>query len=200
MKKILSVMLAIMMIFGAMSLSASAANVMDDHASAVLQNKDVVVMVFRFGEGQSRDALLVYDPAVAGNLTLTDAVTGNYYMFPGLHADLEANTQVQMPYAVTSEEGRGFSHWTNSVTGETYHPGEWVTITEEMVTLAHNSQSRGVIYLDATYYNTLPAEDTMAMILGILMKVFGTIIGILFLDGSSAAGVELVGKLLGGIL
>jgi hypothetical protein len=32
------------------------------------------------------------------------------------------------------------------------------------------------------------------------MKVFGTILGILFLDGSSAAGIELMEKLLGGLL
>ena len=43
-------------------------------------------------------------------------------------------------------------------------------------------------------------EDTMTMILGIMMKVFGAIVGILMYQGDTEAGVALMEKVLGGIL
>lgn len=195
MKKILSVMLAIMMLFTALSLSVSAIDA-KDHLNADNSN---VVIVFRFYDGKSRDELPVYDAANA-NFVDTAEVTGVYYLLPGANGNnLTKGSMVQLPY-VTAAEGKNFNGWKCSLDGNTYSAGAWFTLDEEMIHKAHASTSKGIIYMDADYYATEGEGDTLAMVLDVLKKVFGTILGILFLDGSSSAGVELMDKLLGGLL
>lgn len=213
MKKILSVMLAIMMLFGAMSINASAAGedkLNEWRNNSIVEINDVVygngmndlgesygyvksnyvVLCFNFGTGTSYKTLAVYDSQ--NDKFVYEKVSGEYIMFPGAdNNSLAVGSSVILPL-VTAPEGKQCTAWycveTNSyeVTGK---PWTIPAITG------------GVVYTFVA--EIIPAEeeaDTLTTILGILTKVFGTILGILFLDGSSAAGVALVEKLLGGLL
>lgn len=197
MKKILSVILAIMMIFGAMSIAVSAApattstvgfgsNIVDVKLDP---NKHTIV-VLDFGTGKALTGLYVYDVDAPGFI-YTDGVTGKYLMLPQSESDMKPGTYINLP-PVGAPEGLTCQGWEIRGTGEVVGHGVPWKIPE--------GKQGQIIELVARYTTAAPEEDTMAMILGILMKVFGTIIGILFLDGSSAAGVELMEKMLGGLL
>lgn len=206
MKKILSVMLAIMMLFGALSVSASAAAVTNDevikqwydtsNTTITIYNKtyvksDYVIIQLNFNGGTSFVTLPVYDTTEGG--FVYEKVTGTYLMLPGSSTEysLIPGTPVTLP-RVTPADGKQFTGWYCENTGDYVVGGKSWVIPQN---------SGGTMYTFTA--EMLPAEgdeDTLGMILGILMKVFGTIIGILFLDGSSAAGVELMEKMLGGLL
>ena len=77
MKKILSVMLAIMMLFGALSISASAAELTyEDYVNTLTGDGSDVVIVFEFYGGSAKKALPVYTPDGNDKFTLTKDVTG----------------------------------------------------------------------------------------------------------------------------
>lgn len=200
MKKILSVMLAIMMLFGALSISASAADLTyEDYVNTLTGDGSDVVIVFEFYGGSAKKALPVYTPDGKETFTLTKDVTGTYYMIPGAGGkDLKAGTVIEMP-SVKAPEDKDFTGWTCSVRDFDLTPGSPFIIGKEDIAKAHTNDY-GVIYMTANYETAEPEEDTMATVLGVLTKVFGTILGILFLDGSSEAGIALVEKLLGGLL
>lgn len=203
MKKILSVMLAIMMIFGALSVSASAAVTNEEmikewnntSETIIIKDKSYakrehVVLQLNFNGGTSYTTLPAYD-TLEGNFVY-EKVSDYYLMLPGCGiASLMPGTYVTLPL-VTAAEGDDFQGWYCVETGQLIAGGDNWKIPEN---------SGGMMYnFTAKYYPAESDGDTLAMIMGILMKVFGTIIGVLFLDGSSAAGVELMEKMLGGLL
>lgn len=202
MKKILSVMLAIMMLFGALSISASAAVAPPtEKLNELIKNENAVIFVFKFNGGSSKYVLPVYYADVVDNKGFVDEiVSGDYYLLPGANGlTLTANTSFNLP-SVTPPEGKAFVGWDSSIDSQDFTAGARYDITSERIVIAHQSLSKGIIYMEAMYEAAEPEEDTMATVLNILIKVFGTIVGILFLDGNSTAGVELLEKVLGGIL
>lgn len=199
MKKILSVMLAIMMLFGAISVTASAASVIPDQmwgtqtdSETVISKNTHVILSFNFNGGKSYYPLYAYDATKPGFVS-AESVSGTYIMLPGsVTAPLIEGSVVELPLVV-APEGYLCKGWYCNVTKKVEPMGEPFTIPD--------GTAGQIIYFTADC--STPAEkeaDTMATVLDILMKVFGTIIGILFLDGSSSAGVELMNKLLGGLL
>ena len=193
-------MLAIMMLFGALSISASAAPV--PPANKLVAASDSVIILFSFNGGSSKYALPVYYTDVLDNGGFVDEiVSGDYYLLPGANGfTLKANTSITLP-SVTPPEGKAFVGWDSSIDSQDFVAGARYDISPTRVELAHAQlQSKGIIIMEAMYESAEPEEDTMATVLGVLTKVFGTILGLLFLDGSSAAGIELVEKLLGGLL
>ncbi len=197
MKKVLSVILAIMMLFGAMSISSSAvvANTKNvDFGTAVggttIDASKHVIIQLDFGNGKSLEGLYVYDVDNA-SFTRTDGVTGKFLMLPSAYYDLRPGQWVRLP-AVSAPEGQTCQGWEIRNTGTVVgHGVDWE--------IPANSQGR-VLELVARYTTAEAEEDTMSQVLGILMKVFGTIIGVLFLDGSAEAGIELMQKMLGGLI
>lgn len=197
MKKILSVMLAIMMLFGALSVSASAAEA-NEYFGQNVAGVDVVkgkhvILVFDFGAGSSKLPLAVYDGT---KFVETTGVTGKYIMLPQKATDLTLDSMVTLP-SVKAAENDDFLGWYCYADREYYISGADVVIPQEWFDANNGS---GVVYFSARYEPREPEEDTMKTVLGVLTKVFGTILGLLFLDGSSAKGIELVEKLLGGLL
>ena len=208
MKKILSVMLAIMMLFGALSISASAA-VTNEEVLAMWKNTnnstitianttypktDYVVLQFNFNGGTSYVPLPAYDTQTQN--FVNEKVSGIYLYLPGcdeLGIPMPGNV-ITMPL-VTPAEGDAFQGWYCNETGELIAGGGYFEIPEG------SGSTNGRVYnFVAKYYAAESEGDTLGMILGVLMKVFGTIVGILFLDGSSTAGIELMEKMLGGLL
>ncbi len=197
MKKILSVMLAVMMLFGALSIGVSA--VEPDYFWDLTLKDGVTVsegthaiLTFDFAGGTSTNALSVYDTSAAGFVSV-EGVGDKYIMLPGSKSDcyLTANSTVKAPF-VDAPEGYKFNGWYCYADNEYYVAGEKITIQKEWI--------GDVIEFEAAYIPAKVEGDTMKTVLGVLTKVFGTILGILFLDGSSAAGIELVEKLLAGIM
>ena len=198
MKKILSVMLAVMMLFGALSISASAAELApgDFWDKTVAQGVTVskgthAILTFDFGNGSSTNSLNVYSSDLNGFVS-TDNFSGVYIMLPGSTPQytLKAESVIYTPY-VDAPEGYKFNGWYCYGDGEYYVAGEQVTIESTWV--------GNVTIFRATYIPAKAEGDTLKTILGVLSKVFGTIAGILLFDGSSAQGIEMVEKLLANI-
>ena len=198
-------MLAIMMLFGALSISASAAvtntETLNDwnnksNSTIVIGNKtypktDYVVLQFNFNGGTSYTTLPAYDTTT--QTFVYSKVSDIYLYLPGcddIGVPAPGNI-ITMPF-VTPAEGDAFQGWYCVETGELIAGGGYFVIPE--------GEGGHVYNFMAKYYPAESEGDTLSTILGILMKVFGTIIGILFLDGSSSAGIELMEKMLGGLL
>ena len=197
MKKILSVMLAVMMLFGALSISASA--VAPDYFwgkqvgdGVIVSEGTHAILVFDFAGGTSTYGLPVFDTDENAFVNV-DGVGDKYIMLPGCKTDyyLTVNSPVKTPF-VEAPEGYKFNGWYSPDTGEYYVAGERVTIESSWI--------GDVIDFEATYVPEKVDGDTLKTVLGVLTKVFGTILGILFFDGQAAAGIELVEKLLAGIM
>ena len=196
MKKILSVMLAVMMLFSALSIGASAMDASDFWNVTVKEGVTVsagthAILTFDFAGGSSTNALNVYDTTVKGFVS-TDNVDGVYIMLPGSKSEysLKVGSTIKTPY-VEAPEGYKFNGWYCYGDGEYYVAGEQVTIESDWV--------GNVTIFRATYIPAKVEGDTLKTILGVLAKVFGTIAGILLFDGSSAQGIEMVEKLLANI-
>lgn len=202
MKKILSVMLAIMMLFGALSLSASAADSVYDemfqiqvpNTNNTIASGGHLILEFDFGPGKSKLPLPVYSNGI---FVETAEVTGTYYMLPTDYNKLVAGAAVQLP-SVQAADTDDFVGWYCYADKEYYTSGEYIErIPDEWFTANNGSR---VVKFQAKYEPREPEGDTMATVLGILSKVFGTILGLLFFDGNASQGVALIEKILGGIM
>lgn len=187
MKKILSVVLAVMMLFGAMSISASAAK----HDNFVVPNdfdktQDVII-VLRFGSGTCKDYITVFNQEIADYEQVT-GVSGELVV---VGDSVVANRAYTLPY-VTPAEGNNFNGWYCLMDGKSYPAGPTGGFT------IPNAPGE-VIILEAQYYPSEAEGDTIGTIIGILTKVFGAIIGILFYGGNTDAGVAMMEKVLGGL-
>ena len=203
MKKILSVMLAIMMLFTALSISASAADVKPGQVG-FKDTSDVVIpsghniIIFHFGAGKSNTALWVYDTEKGFLFKNAGEVTGDYVMLPSDENELYAGSTVFLP-AVVGPDGYNCSGWQLmsygfADTGVTYGHG-----LNSYWKIPAGCQNK-VIEFTAIYTQADVEGDTLTTILGVLSKVFGTILGLLLFDGSAAKGTELVNSLLGSLL
>lgn len=200
MKKILSVMLAIMMLFGALSVSASAVEAQDlwgtTPGTVTITKGTHAILSFDYYGGKSYNKMICYD-AATGKFVEAEA-SGIYLMLPGAYNAQRFSTvdsygdYVRMPIA--TGDGEFLLYWFCEETGEQIAGGTSWTIPE------FERSSQGVFHFTAKYAPAEPEEDTMKTVLGVLTKVFGTILGLLFLDGSAPAGIALVEKLLGGLL
>lgn len=188
MKKILSVFLAMLMLFGALSIGASAVTA-EDYADSALVNENQVVLVFKFNGGKSYGPQRVYNPTT--NNFDSAQVEGDYIMIPYNESDLIVGTNITLP-DVTPASGDKFIGWYCEEDGKTY-------------AVAANGYEipayagKEVITFTAWYKPAEPESDTLGTILGILTKVFGAIIGIVLYGGDTEAGVALMNKVLGGL-
>ena len=197
MKKILSVILAVMMLFGAMSVSASAANgYAYDETTGLLGG-------YRVNNGFDPDTQLLivldfngcksFDPVY----NCIDSKSGETYTSPvettgTVVVVASINNDFILPL-ITPPADYTTNGWYCSTLEQSFVAGinGAVHLTQGM--------EESVLYFRASTYPSAPEEDTMATILGVLTKVFGAIIGILFYGGSTEAGVALMDKVLGGL-
>ncbi len=203
MKKILSVMLAIMMLFGALSISASAEGIYDEMYKIEVPGTNTTVgqgghliLEFNFGAGSSKLPLYVYENGAFTEVP-GEEITGTYYMLPRAYNQLVAGASLELP-TVKAPDDKDFRGWYCYADGRYYITGQRIeTIPSEWFTANNGSR---VVKFTAEYESAEPEADTLTTILGILSKVFGAMLGIFFFDGSTAQGVQLVEKLLAGIM
>lgn len=189
MKKVLSVFMAVLMMFTALTMSSSATSSTSDKyfsASGTPASYDQAVLVFDFNGGTSKYELAVYD-FTYNSFTYTSGVSGTYYMIPQNSLTMLYGYYVSLP-VVTAPSGYQFDGWYCYEDGQTYGAGGSYKI------VAVNSLTNFVAAFSPAEYE----EDTMTVITGILSSVIGTIIGLLFYNDAEA-GQSLIEELIGGM-
>lgn len=192
MKKILSVFLAVMMLFGAMSISASAGVDEDGILGGNRVNNGFdpdnnLLIVLDFGDCTSFVTIENCVDQMTGDLYVADVGVGGKVVVVA-----SKNSEFILPL-ITPPAGYTTNGWYSPTLEDSFVAGKGssVKLTEGM--------QDSVVYFVANTYPSAPEEDTLGNILSILTKVFGAIIGILFYGGSTEAGVALMEKVLGGL-
>ena len=204
MKKVIALFLAVMMLFGALSISSSA---MDLEAVKKEENikANQVILVFDVNGGTIKDGIRVYTPKyydaqnnvwVEGSFNYVQNYSENtYYMIPEGDDDQISGISYETLPGVNPPSGYVFNGWFCVETNHTYPGRRTFKIPENM--------GGKVLHFIAAYSLEAPEEDEMEGVFNILVKVFGTIIGLLFLsdreEGAVEAGMQLMSDLLGSL-
>lgn len=199
MKKFLAAVLAVMMIFSAFSVSAANEYKEPNYGyvnfwTAGKANSNQTVVSFKLNSGTITSGVLAYD--IANNtFEHLETFSGDYYyMVPYTASAMVPGTTIQLPI-VTAPSDWVFNGW-STPDGQIYVGGTSYTIP--------TSAAGTIIYFQADYSIAEEEEDTMGGVMSILVKVFGSIVGLMFFSdeyGSSAIeeGMQLVEKLIGGL-
>lgn len=201
MKKILAVVLTVMMLLGTLSVASSAENYGSinffeekNSAGNKIVNSNQAVISFKLGAGKITSGVWAYD-IDSESFDYKEVFSGDYYyMIPQSSTAQTVGTSVYLP-VVTAPSGMVFNGWSDSQ-GQIHACGTEYYIPSYAV--------GNIIRLEADYSLAQPEEGTMDGAMGILIKVFGSIIGLLFLSdkhGTAAIeeGMALVEKLIGGL-
>ena len=205
MKKVLAALLAVMMIFGMLSVGTSVAYVSDEYTDKVVNKQ--VILSFNLNGGTIKGGVKVYKGLKTDNngnivrdangqvipvFTYDNRYTDNmYYMIPdGEGSQIPGVSSVTLP-SVSPPSDHAFNGWYCYTTNETYAANRSFTIPSYAV--------GEVIEFTADYSRSEPEEDTMGGVLNILVKVFGSIVGLLFLQGE-ADPVDAGMKMMQGLL
>ncbi len=202
MKKVLALFLAIMMIFSALSVGASA---MDIESVRDKENigDNQAILSFDLNGGTIKGGVRIYTPEyydatgklVPGSFSWSENYLEDmYYMIPENGAQTPGST-VRLP-SVTPPSGYVFNGW-YCVWSNSTHPGN------RMYTIPDYTGGQ-VIQFIADYALEEAEPEAMDTVMDILVKVFGTIIGLLFLsdreEGAVEAGMQLMSDLLATLL
>lgn len=193
MKKILAVLLSVMMLFSVLSVGASALDTSDIYLQGVLTKQ--VILSFNLNGGSIKGGVRVYEgldsndqPIFTYNSRFSEGV---YYMIPETtDSQVAGKSTVTLP-RVNPPSGYAFNGWYCYLTNETYAANRPFDIPYYA--------AGTVIEFAADYTRTEPEEDTMSGVMDILVKVFGAIIGLLFLQGEKdpvEAGMQMMEGLL----
>lgn len=205
MKKFLAAVLAVMMIFCSFAVSAA-----DDVTTAPvyktpnygyvnfweaeIANTNQTIVSFKLNSGKITSGVVAYDIANDSFEHLETFDGEYYYMVPYTASAQVPGSTIQLP-VVTAPSDWVFNGW-STPDGEIYVGGTSYTIP--------SSAAYKVIRFEADYSIAEEEEDTMGGVMSILVKVFGSIVGLMFFSdeyGSSAIeeGMQLVEKLIGGL-
>lgn len=189
MKKVLSVFLAALMMFSVMAVGASAWDYEGYPA-----NSDQSILVYDLNGGTFRDAQNVYNVYTSKfeYRVLTDAESkAKYVQAPETESDFRSGSKVSLP-AVTAPKGYQFDGWYCLDDHNTYGAGP------STYTVPAGKEGK-VIEFRAAYSPDAPESDTFAKVFEILIKVFGTIYGVLT-GGDTEKGIATMRKLFAGLL
>lgn len=195
MKKALSVFLAVLMIFAALSVGASAegpssTNPSPYHGDGKPCSIDQVALSFDPNGGKFKNPVAVY--SMTDNVfTIESDYSSKWIMLPAQNGDdtMRPGRYVNLP-TVTAPDGYQFDGWYCYKDHATYGVREYKIPDDAAGT---------TIEFAAAYSPAVVEEPTMTKVMGILMKVFGAIVGLLFFAGDSSAGMDMMEKILGGI-
>ena len=204
MKKVLAVVLSVMMLFSVLSVGTSVAFNGDSFTDEVIKKQ--VILSFNLNGGNIKGGVEVYNGLKTdkyGNLvydengntiplfSYTDRYTDSmYYMIPSSDDSQNPGDYVTLP-DVSAPSDYAFNGWYCYTTNETYAANRSFRIPTYI--------KGGVIEFVADFSRTTPEEDTMGGVMDILVKVFGTIVGLLFLQGEADpvdAGMKMMENLL----
>lgn len=191
MKKLLAVILAVITLCSVIGVGASAVNYNDFFVNGIADPTTQVILVFDLNGGTLKNAARVYNTQTGQFEILNGAdIEGQYIMLPLDQTTQNVGQYVQLPY-VTPSAGNDFKGWFCYDDGITHAGGADYRIPA--------GKAGNVIQFYASYIPAEAEEDTMGMILGILIKVFGAIAGILLYNGDTEKGIALFDKILGAL-
>lgn len=205
MKKVISLLLAVMMIFSTLAVGASAAVTKDEEIFNLYQQKIVqsnqVILSFDLNGGTIKGGVKVFDYDQKYFYYDENYSEAMYYMIPdninntSNILDQQPGSRVNLP-SVNAPSGYSFNGWYCYADNKTYAANRSFVIPYDV--------AGTVVQFKADFSLAQPEEDTMAGVMDILVKVFGTIIGLLFYSneyGSAATevGMQIMEDLLGGL-
>lgn len=188
MKKVLALLLSVLMIFGTMSVCAFAAtdyeDLWNDSSSVYGLTQEQAILSFNLNGGKIKGGVWVYYNEYNSETKTYDQgfkyvtnYNGSVYdKIPNNSKNSEKLSQtpgddVSLP-PVTAPSGYTFNGWYCQLTQETY-PANYKFVIPE-------SAAGEVVHFIADYTLTEPEEEGLGAAFDILVKVFGTIIGLLF--------------------
>lgn len=217
MKKVLSVFLAVLMLFGALSVGSFAEDGTTTTTPAVSPKPyhawwekdggpctaEQVVIAFNLNGGTLKNEAQVYNEET-GKFEWKKGkdISGTYYMVPEDKNTMKGGMSVVLPL-VNAPDGRQFNGWEVEVCVDTSNVGDTSYVGN---TYAANAEfkipvgARGtLIQMKASYSAADFEEPTITKVIGILMKVFGTIIGLIAYEGDTKKGIAFMEKVFGGL-
>ena len=191
MKKLLSVLLATLMLFSVLGVSASASVYDNYYDSGIVSRESQVVISFDLNGGSLKTGAYVYDTSI-NNFVYKDGadITGKYIMLPRTKDTQRVGQFIRLP-AMTAPSGYQFDGWYCYFDSNKYASNADYKIPA--------GAAGEVIEFYASYIPAEVEEDTFASILKILIKVFGAIAGILLYNGDTEEGIALFDKILGAL-
>lgn len=209
MKKVLSVFLAVLMLFGALSVGSFAEETTgttpvtppkayhDWWGEGGPCSADQVVIAFNLNGGTLKNETQVYNEETGKwEWKQGKDISGTYYMVPQNKDVMKGGMSVILPL-VTAPDGKQFNGWEcevcvdSSVVRQSYAAN-----CEFNIPVA----ARGtLIQMKASYSAADVQPETIDKVVEILMKVFGTIIGLIAYEGDTKKGIAFMEKVFGGL-
>lgn len=191
MKKILSVLLATLMLFSVLGVSASASVYENYYDQGIVDRNTQVVLAFDLNGGSLKTGAYVYDTTIS-KFVYKDGedITGKYIMLPRTPDTQLVGQFVKLP-VLNAPDGWQFNGWYCYLDGNSYAANSDFKIPA--------GAAGEVIEFYAAYSPAEVEEDTFATVLGILIKVFGAIAGIILYNGDTEQGIALFDKILGAL-
>lgn len=205
MKKVLAVFLSVMMLFGALSFSSSAASVSQyfEGDSPLVDPNTQVIITFDLAGGTMKNGVWVYNSSKKPTPDF-EWVEGfdepTYVMLPQDSGSMKPGTPITLP-VVTPPTGYQFDGWyCYGMAGDYTQGSTYAANSAYYIPLGTAGE---IIEFRAAYSPATIEADTMEMVMDILIKVFGTIVGLLFLGDEAnpaEAGMQMMDQLLGSLL
>ena len=214
MKKVLSVILAVIMLFSALAISSTAT---DDKTyqpkvpevakeyndslrkTGIIKDDQVIIAFDLLNSGATfKFPVTVYD-TVSGTFKTSKSVKGIYYMVPDNNdpansSYLTPGTKIILP-AVTAPNGSEFKGWEYVDFDGVSH----TLASGSIFTIPYGSDYVGMLYFSAVLVAGEYEVGFLDSLLDTLKNVLSNILGILF-DGGLAEGGLDIGAILGGII
>ena len=209
MKKVLSVFLAVLMLFGALSVSSFAEETTGSVVTPPMAyhdwwgeggpcSKEQAVLAFNLNGGSLKSETQIYNEETGKfEWKAGKDVTGTYYMVPQSPETMKGGMGVVLP-EVIAPSGWQFNGWyceacpcEAAQVGQTYAAAALFTLPANCGGI--------LIQFRASYSPATIEEPTISKVVGILMKVFGTIIGLIAYGGDTKQGIAFMEKVFGGL-
>ena len=211
MKKALSLFLAVLMLFGALSVSAFATDgtvVNPQYFGKYADANTQVIVDFSITNGtlDDRSYLVMNEQGNGFSWVKGTDISGTYTMY-AVNTVGQYDATVMVPgYTIVMPGVKAANGWSCGGWKITYVDVNNVpqTVTtgagsEAFWTIPRDTKPGQIILARAIMNQTEPEEDTLGKILGIMTTIFGALLGIIMFKGDTEAGVAMVQKVLGGI-
>ena len=200
MKKVLSVVLAIMMALSCMAVSVSAA---DDYPYFGTNgaSTDQAVLKFRLNGGTVKSSQYVYNEKTGtASWVAAEEVPNVFAIVPIQEYKnmYKENDIITLP-SVKAPKGYSFVGWQRMPSTKPGDTDKGIYSTAPGQYKITSIDTGIVVEFNAVYEQGEVEEDTFAKVFEILAKIFGTIIGLIAYNGNVQAGIDFVNSIFSSI-
>lgn len=198
MKRVLSILLAALMFLSCMSISVFAEEYPFFGPNGASSNE--AVLKFVLNNGTVKSGQYIYDKST-GHLTWTDPedVPDTFYVVPvdNYKNAFEVNDLVTLP-SVKGPKGWSFLGWQRTSGMQANADRSIYPAGPNQYRIAEADKGM-VVEFTAVYEQAEVEEDTFAKVFDILIKIFGTIIGLIAYNGNIQKGQDFMKKIFSSI-